>query len=547
MEVAINFLFKAVIMNKYWFQKILFMFCIGVTNSISLPVVAAERVSFWYGALQFSVSVQSLEIFVNEGKVTGDLGFYSQYIKPDELQTWRGFLQTRLDFNSVILSQFTYSPVGEKILKRLGDIFQTDAQLNGFHALRSSLILSAADSKEGLTILNVLRRFPSHNVRLEINKGFEIANNTAELIQKKGLVVAAIHKVSETESASSQNLSGDDLRKPGIFKSQKQILNLSDRLRNRNFEADLYLPQSNEPIPLIVISHGIGEDRDSFAYLADHLSSYGFAVAVLEHPGSDAKKVREYFAGLTSSPEPMELINQPLDVKFLLDELQTNISLKDRLNLQQVGLIGHSQGGYAVLALAGAKLDFENLQKDCADNQSLNLSLFVQCDAMKLPERNYALQDPRVKAAIAINPLSSSIFGQAGMSQIQIPLMLVASSEDVLTPVVAEQVRPFAWLTQPHKYLLMIENGTHFSVLQPTKNSLKLPIPVDIIGPNPEIARSYISVMSLAFFRRQLSQDISYDSYLSAAYVKSLSQPPLNLSLVKSFTLDDLAKALTAN
>jgi len=529
-------------MKQSWIPKVLFYLSLAGTGT--LPAIAAEQVSFRYGALQLTLPVTSIDTFVKEGKVTNDLGFYAQYIQPKDLQTWRGFLQIRLNISPVIVSQFTYSPVGEKILQRLGEVFQMDPHLNGFHALRSALILSAADPKEGLTILNVLHRFPSTNLRLNISRGLEIANNAGELIQKKGAVVSAIQKIAEASSSEKSN----DVPSTGTVKLpnkwQKQTLSLSDRARNREFQADIYLPQANQPAPLILISHGVGEDRESFAYLAQYLASQGFAVAVPAHPGSDAKKFQEYFAGLAISPDPMELINQPLDLKFLLDELeQRSPSLRSRLNLQQVGLIGHSQGGYAVLALAGASLNFANLQKDCQDDQSLNLALFAQCEALKLPQRNYDLKDQRIKAAIAINPMSSSIFGQQGMSQISIPIMLVTSTEDVVTPMVPEQVRPFTWLTQPYKYLVMIENGTHFSALQQTKSSLRLPIPVNVIGPNPEIAHSYVNALSLSFFRSHLTANPN-DSNLNGLYVKSLSQAPLNLSLIRALTPKDLEQAL---
>ena len=115
-------------------------------------------------------------------------------------------------------------------------------------------------------------------------------------------------------------------------------------------------------------------------YLAEHLASYGFAVAVLEHPGSNAKRFQEYFAGLASPPEPEEFINRPLDIKYLLDELQrlekSDPTLHGKLNFQQVGAIVQFFGGYTVLTLAGAKINFEQLRQDCNPNFS---SLICRC------------------------------------------------------------------------------------------------------------------------------------------------------------------------
>jgi len=64
--------------------------------------------------------------------------------------------------------------------------------------------------------------------------------------------------------------------------------------------------------------------------------------------------------------------------------------------------------GYTALALAGAKLNFPQLQSDCCTlDNSLNLSLVLQCLALQLPNQPYNLADPRIKAAIALESIAS--------------------------------------------------------------------------------------------------------------------------------------------
>jgi predicted dienelactone hydrolase len=339
-----------------------------------------------------------------------------------------------------------------------------------------------------------------------------------------------------------------DLRLAGPFSWQLQTLNLKAR-RNRTLTVDLYLPFLNNETsrhlaPVIVISHGAAEDRTSFTYLAKHLASYGFAVAVVEHPGNDSERFGQYFAGLAGPPEPVELLNQPMEVTQVLDRLQQMEGLQGQLNLQQVGVIGHSLGGYAALTLAGATINSQ-LDRDCRNNQFLNISILVQCRATELPPLTYSLQDKRVKAVIAVNPVTSTILGQSGLSQIQIPLMLVAGSADIVTPVVPEQIRPFTWLTTANKYLVLIENATHFSTVgELAPGHAVLPVPPALIGPNPAIARSYLSALSVAFLQTHIANRPEYRSYLSASYAKFITQTPLNLNFMQSFTAEQLAETL---
>lgn len=525
-----------------------------LTTALSaIPAFGAERITFYYPPFgQFSLSIDSLEVFAKSGKITREFRVYAKRINPEQLAKLRYLLSGRLPVTPTLVSQFTYSPVGEKVLQRLGSVLQTDARLNGFYALRSSLILSAADPQQGLTILNALRRFPSHNIRLDLSRSRQFTKELSELLIERGAVVAAITQLTAAEAATAPEVDfskQQDLRLPGPFSWQQQTLNLNDRSRNRLLTVDLYLPYqgaNRHSAPVIVISHGAAEDRTSFIYLAKHLASYGFAVAAIEHPGNDSKRFGQYFAGLAGSPEPIELLNQPLEVKYVLDELQQleKSSLRGRLDLQQVGVIGHSLGGYTALALAGATINSQ-LGRDCRNNQSLNISILVQCRAAELPPITSSLQDERVKAVIAVNPVTSTLLGQSGLSKIKVPLMIVAGSADVVTPAVPEQVRPFTWLTSPNKYLTLIENATHFSTVgELAPDHSVLPVPPALIGPNPAIARLYLSALSVAFFETYIANQPKYRSYLSASYAKFITQEPLNLNLVQSLTTNQLAEIL---
>lgn len=254
-------------------------------------------------------------------------------------------------------------------------------------------------------------------------------------------------------------------------------------------------------------------------------------MAVPEHPGSNAQQVQALIDGLVSEvATPAELIDRPLDVKFLLDELAR--SYGEQLNMQRVGVLGQSFGGYTVLALTGAAINFTQLQQDCSRlNDSLNLSLLLQCRALELPPIDNELSDERVKGAIAINPVGSTIFGESQFSQIQVPLMLVASSNDTVAPALPEQIQPFTWLTTPDKYLVLLRDGTHFSTLAAAAGDV--PVPEPVIGPDPAIAQDYMRALSVAFFQTYIAGQSDYQVYLSAAYAQFISRSLIPLSLIE--------------
>lgn len=514
----------------------------------SSSAVAAERIYISYGALERSISVAALEAYAKEGKLDDDLAAYVDYISPQQLVQLQSVLLARIELSPVAVSQFLYTPQGEILLDRLGQVIQTEARQPGFYALRAALILAAADP-EGLTLLNVLDKFPTRSIRINLRRSLQIAEELQRLINQTRQELALVEQQS-TAGANPQQVASfsqlPDLRQPGQISWRKQTYTLNDLRRNRTFLADIYFPEVTEPAPVIVISHGLGSDRTSFEYLAEQLASYGFAVAVPEHLGSNTAQLRALLSGRANEvAQPNEFINRPLDVKFLLDQLQLLDSSNPtfKLNLQQVGVIGQSFGGYTALALAGAELNFDQLEKDCVTlNDSWNVSLLLQCRVLQLPPNQYDLQDERIKAVIAINPITSSLFGKTGISQIKIPVMIVGSSADTFAPILSEQLLPFSWLSTPEKYLALIRGGTHFSTIgesDPAKEPVA--VPTQVIGPNPVVARRYMNALSVAFFQTYLAKAPQYRPYLSSSYAQAISQYPLNLSLLQSLPVTQFA------
>lgn len=512
--------------------------------------IAATRVTVSYGLLERSISVSSLSIYAQEGRITRDFSHYTRFLDADQLLQLRQLLRAKSDLSPVAVSQFLYTEQGEALLDRLGNVIQIEGNLSGFYALRSAMILAAAEP-DGLTLLNVLEKFPIDSIRIDLSRAFAILGDLEAVVRQTQGAIALIQQQSILEAQSGTPVSlltAPDLRLPGTIAWDKYTLNLRDRQRDRKFPVDMYVPKTQSPAPLVVISHGLGSDRSSYAYLAAQLASYGFAVAVPEHPGSNASQLQALISGRASQvTEPAEFIDRPLDIKFLLTVLErrstTDARFIGRLDMQRIGVVGQSFGGYTALALAGANLNFEQLANDCAPNDTLNLSLLLQCRALELPQPLPNLHDDRVKAIIAINPIGGSLLGEADFAAIQIPVMIISGGADTVAPALLEQIRPFTWLQTPEKYLMLMPRGTHFSTIDvPNADGRVVELPSDIIGPDPTLTHTYLKAISVAFFGTYVANQSEYRPYLSSAYVETLSRAPSPVSLVRSLTSAQLAK-----
>ena len=452
---------------------------------IALPGFGAERVFVSFGAVEYSVAVANLETFARTGELPNELRTLDRFLTDEQLDQLRTGLTVSADVDVVTISQFLYSSQGEAALQLLGDVVQTAGRQNGALAIRAALILAAADGEGQFNALNILNHFPTEGARVDLQRLSTIARTVITAVNETEAAVAQIQQQAELElaNASTANVNAVNLVEPGPERWQVQSLN------QLTLPTDLYLP-AGQNAPLIVISHGLGGNRATFAYLAQHLASYGFAVAVVEHPGSSAAQLEALLTGIADDViESEEMIRRPLAIQTLLDELATmaqdDATIGDHINLQQVGVLGQSLGGYTSLALAGATVQNDALEPVCPVQTSrarpLNLSLLLQCAVLDLPQPLPPLADQRIQAAIAVNPLDSAVFGPVGMANIAVPTMLVSGSADTVTPALSEQIRPFTWLESAERYLLMMENGTHFSTIyEPDPSAASIPVPLQI-------------------------------------------------------------------
>ncbi|NEZ56399.1 alpha/beta hydrolase [Adonisia turfae] len=525
----------------HWFRN-LALFLGGAAPLVFIaPTLAAEDVTLSYGLLELSVSVASLEGYATDNQVSEELEFYLKFLNEEERRDLREILTTPLDVSAVTLSQVLYDPLGELWLDRLGNVIQTASRQNGARGLRGALIL-AADDEGGLTLLNLIRRFPTPTLRINSVEILDVVNTVVDLLDQTETAIAMLHTQTNTEISATEPIDyaqRPDLTQAGPVSWRTQTLELRDLQRDRQLPVDLYIPQSNTPVPLVVISHGFAASRTNFVDVAQHLASYGIAVAAIEHPGSNFQQVENLLAGNASAAmAPNEFVDRPQDISYLLDylETQTRGALARQFDLNSVGVIGHSFGGYTALALAGAQINVEQLETRCTSDlieaDSVNISIPLQCLALQ-SQFEQPLQDERVTAAFVFNPITSLVFGEAGLGQLSTPILMVGGSADPVAPALTEQIQPFTWLTPSDKYLALMQGGHHNYAQSET-------LPDELSGPDPTLAREYLKVLGLAFMQTHVAGQSNYRQFLQAGYAQYLSRESLPLTLVQNVSLETL-------
>ncbi|MGF1512789.1 MAG: alpha/beta hydrolase [Elainellaceae cyanobacterium] len=530
------------------------------------PAAGAEEIRVVVGGpLTLTVSVDALEQFAETGEARGDLALISRFAGEPVQETIRQRLTQPIPLDLVTVDNLASSPLGRDVISNVGKVVRVHPEVNGFYGLRAAILgAAAAAGPDGWTMLDVLRQFPSDSIDVSLGDLLALRQTLTVYLDYNQAVVEAIQQQATAEAAAQpviEAASLPDLSQPGPYAVVKETITVRNpALRQTNagltvnydFPVDVYYSEGRvEPAPVVIISHGFGDVKESFTFIAEHLASYGIVTIIPAHVGSDFSYRQEFLQGrLNTLLSPMEFLNRPQEISFLIDELERLANRSSgwaaRLDLDRIGIMGDSLGGSTALALAGAEINYARLAADCnRDNVILNFTLYLECRARFLPPGGYQLRDERIKAVVAMHPMGGYLYGPEGMAQIEIPLLMISGSDDVVSPVVTEQIYPFIWAESDPKYLALLQVGTHFTS-KPGRDQAEGIFQL-LAGEHRDIGIRYAKTMVTAFWRAYLTdaQDARDRSpYLTADYARTLSaDQPLKLDIIQSLAAGRLVEA----
>ena len=186
----------------------------------------------------------------------------------------------------------------------------------------------------------------------------------------------------------------------------------------------------SRPFPLILFSHGNAAIRWQSFSLATHLASHGYVVAAPDHPGNTL--FDQIDLDSTRAQLGAHVIDRPHDVSLVLQLIEAGeLSPVDAsADCEQVGLCGHSFGGFTSLMLAHPSAPFLK---------------------------------PCFKSVVAIATPAAGLSAMGlGLGGLQIPVLLVAGIDDETVPLGPEIQVPYDSASAP-KALLKVAGAGHVS------------------------------------------------------------------------------------
>lgn len=514
------------------------------------PAIAAEKLVIRLGPIEQSVNVDDLSEFAETGDIPPGLQLYRPLLTHEVRYALSNRIYLDPDVSDHLVDDLLKSSSGKRVLEML-DIAAPEHIPGQFEVA----LKEAARQGNGISLVSFLQAFPAKTLTIDASSAIALASQFNlphwQSHTLNGILEREMTVVTEQPEPFYTTF---DPSVQGYEHVRSQTLMFRDRSRGRSIPVDLYWSRWTTG-PLVIISHGFGADRRFLNYMATHLASHGITVASLEHSGSNVAWLTGLTLGdsrhgrLSDILPATEFIDRPRDISFLLDELQRlnkySSVLGDKLNTENVTVIGHSLGGYTALAIAGAEINLEGLREFCSGRSFMELSPadWLQCSAVDLPDQDYELRDRRVKQIIAMSPVMGRIFDAEGLSKINVPTIITSASQDSITPAVHQQLLPFrafAHAEDPTLHRLLVAIGaTHLSMGDPENLNAALTQSI-FLRERPwedtETMRRMMKGLSLAFVKQQTPEAELYAPFLSADYVQSWSTSDVQLRMNDQIT-----------
>ena len=233
---------------------------------------------------------------------------------------------------------------------------------------------------------------------------------------------------------------------------------------------------------LIVLSHGTAGAELNHTGLAEALAKNGYLVAAINHPGDNWQDQSLFSVG-----GGYYFSERPRQASRVIDAILSNPEWKPRISADahgpRVGAVGHSAGGYTVLALAGGIPDLMRIVSHCKTDSDDPIFCSMGRRVTDSGAEKMAfegLRDSRVRAVAALAPMGV-VFSAQSLAAISIPTTIYAGEKDTyLVPRYhAEWVRQNAVKTDYHA----IQNAGHYAFMDTP--SMPIPSPDGDVGANP--------------------------------------------------------------
>ena len=427
--------------------------------------------------------------------------------------------------------------VGRKILSELSNTILVPNDKDGIKIFNT--IENLLEEKKEVSIFDILKALPSEEISLDVDNLILIISSWKNEIENQQNLILKLNSLEKTSNYFSKRKSNES--DSNIIKTTKKI-NVPHRVEP--LKVELWKNSKvNSQKDLIIFMPGLGGDINNFRWIAIELSRRGWPVLFIDHRGSNSEAILSVLEGNNTIPSSADFFLHR--IKDLDSVLKAHDNGNFGLANDSYILMGHSLGALIAFLYEGdlPKGDFENRCKLALKDFAItNLSKLIQCQLKEipLPEINNL---KKAKGIIGLNSFGSIIWSKEKSSGIEMPVLLIGGTYDLITPLTSEQFKVFlSTSSNPLNRFLIIEGGSHFSPIrinhnssEDIKNSDIFKINKSFIGLNPNSVQN-LSLKVIVEFLENIKKDESIKIF------KSQTENNLDFHILDRKTLKEIIK-----
>ncbi len=356
--------------------------------------------------------------------------------------------------------QVLRSWAGRRILSELSNTFLIQNDKDGIEIFNT--IENLLEIKKEVSTLDILKALPSDEISLDVDSLISIISSWKEELGMQQNLLLKLNSLEKTNNYFLKNIS---INKPDIIKVERKIYT-----PHRAEPLKIELWKNNNDISekdLIIFMPGLGGNINNFRWIGMELSQRGWPVLFIDHKGSNSEAFLDVIKGSNAIPSSAEFFSYR--IKDLDAVIKTHKNGAFGLANNSYILMGHSLGALISFLYEG-NLPSENIDKRCnlalQDFAVTNLSKLLQCELgeIPLPEINNLI---KANAIIGLNSFGSLIWPKEKSSGIDMPVLFIGGTYDLITPLISEQFKVFL-STNPNRLnrFLIIEGASHFSPIK---------------------------------------------------------------------------------
>jgi predicted dienelactone hydrolase len=454
----------------------------------SAPLLAADQLLVRFSGLELPLDLEQLEAWAVQPKTNPELGPWLNLLDPQTRSDLQQILRQPLDLQGSTIPLLLESWAGRQLILKLGTLLRSAEGEGG------PILIDLLQDQGKPTVVSLLRKAPSERLELDLDALSALGVELRGKLQRQKDLLQQLRSLDLTPLPP-------ELAAAGPVQHRAALLPVAHR--PAPLQVKLWWPAADSGRrQWVLLSHGLGGSSAQMAWLGRGLAARGWPVLAVQHPGSDDLAVQALLEGRQTLPGLETLPARLADLAALEAAVSSGrLRFGPTAAPERLVLVGHSLGGLAGLLWAGAAVE-AGLKERCAVGLRsipvLDSSFLLQCQLSELPLPQPS--SPRaLDAVVVMNSFGSLLWGQGGLTGIDVPVLSIGGSLDLITPPLTEQLRPFAQFSDRRSRFALVEGGSHFSPVGISRDEALMQLSSDLVGRNPADVQQALLQLQLQF------------------------------------------------